>query len=177
MPRDAMGRADNDAAKRTVGERPVADIGARVKLRAEVQMFFFLEPEVAGAIGPNSDLHRENGKLVVTRLNYEFDGWLGDALLETTPCFIVTDDARQLIECAALTGVSFSDVEVTRSGLFTDLYGHKTLPHFWWMTVHGEPEADDFGMASDLRLVASERALSTLRQAGLTHAEIEPIGG
>ena len=140
-------------------------------------MFFFLEPEVAGGIGPNSELHRDDGKLVVTRLNYEFDGWLGDALLETTPCFIVTHDARKLIESAALTGVSFSDVEVTRSSLFTDLYGEKALPHFWWLIVEGEPEADDFGMASDLRLVASERALSILRQAGLMHAEIEPVGG
>lgn len=140
-------------------------------------MFFYLEPEVAGGIGPNSELHRENGRLVVTRLNYEFDGWLGDALLETTPCFIVTNEARQMIERAALTGVSFSDVEVTRSGLFTDLYGDKVLPHFSWMNVQGEPEADDFGMASDLRLVASERALFILRQAGLTHAEIEPVGG
>lgn len=63
---------------------------------AEAQMFCFLEPEVAGGIGPNSELHCDDGKLVVTRLNYEFDGWLGDALLETTPCFIVTNDARQV---------------------------------------------------------------------------------
>lgn len=140
-------------------------------------MFFFLEPEVAGGIGSKSELHRDDGKLIVTRLNYEFDGWLGDALLETTPCFIVTDDARRLIEHAALTGVSFSDVEVTRSKLFADLHGDKVLPHFWWMIVEGEPEADDFGIATDLRLVASERALSILRQVGLVHAEVEPVGG
>ena len=138
-------------------------------------MFYYLEPEVAGGIGPNSEVHRLDGKLVVSRLNYEFDGWLGDALLETTPCFIVTDDARQSIEGAALTGVSFSDVEVTRSGSFTDLYGDKALPHFWWMIVQGEPETDDFGMSSDLRLVASDPALTILRQAGLSHADIEPV--
>jgi len=68
-------------------------------------------------------------------------------------------------------------VEVTRSDLFTDLHGEKVLPHFWWMVIQGEPEADDFGMASDLRLVASDRALSILRQAGLMHAEIVPVGG
>lgn len=139
-------------------------------------MFFYLEPEVAGGIGPNTELHRDGGKLVVTRLNYQFDGWLGDALLESTPCFIVTDDARQLIDRAGLTGITFSDVEVTRSGLFTDLYGEKTLPRFWWMIVKGEPEIDDFGMAADMRLVASERALATLRPAGLTHAEVAPVG-
>lgn len=139
-------------------------------------MFFYLEPEVAGGIGPNSELTRESGRPVVTRLNYEFDGWLGDAILETVACFIVTDEARQMIETAGLTGVSFSDVEVTRSGLFTDLYGDKVLPHFWWMIVAGKPEADDFGMAKDLRLIASARALTTLRNAGLTHAEVEQVG-
>jgi uncharacterized repeat protein (TIGR02543 family) len=138
-------------------------------------MFFYLEPEVAGGIGPNSELHRESGRLVVTRLNYQFDGWLGDALLETTPCFIVTDAARQGIDEAALTGVSFSDVEVTRSDLFTDLYGDKALPHFWWMIVKGKPKTDDFGMADDLRLVASERALTVLRSVGLAHAEVQPV--
>lgn len=143
----------------------------------EARMFFFVEPEVAGGIGPNSEVHRDSGKLVVTRLNYQFDGWLGDALLETTPCFIVTDDARQLIERAGLSGVSFSDVEVTRSDMFADLYSNKTLPHFWWMVVQGEPKADDFGLARDLRLVASERALSILKQAGLMHAQVERIVG
>ncbi|MBU0865710.1 MAG: hypothetical protein KJ789_13575 [Alphaproteobacteria bacterium] len=140
-------------------------------------MFYYLEPEVAGGLGPKSETHRDDGKLVVTRLNYEFDGWLGDALLETTPCFIVTDEARQFIDRAALTGVSFSDVEITRSGLFTDLYGEKALPHFWWMIVEGEPGADDFGMSSELRLVSSERALSILRQVGLMHAVVEPVRG
>jgi len=140
-------------------------------------VFFYLEPEIAGSIGPNSKLRRDDGKLVVTRLNLEFDGWLGDALLETTPCFIVTDDARQSIERAALTGISFSGVEVTRSSLFTDLYGDKALPRFWWMVVQGKSEADDFGIASDLRLVVSKRALAILQQEGLTHAEVELIGG
>lgn len=139
-------------------------------------MFFCLEPEVAGGIGPNSELRREDGKLVVTRLNYEFDGWLGDALLEATPCFIVTDEARQMIEGAALSGITFCDVEVTRSGMFTDLHGSMPLPDFWRMLVSGKPEVDDFGIAADLRLIASDRALAALRQAGLAHAEIQPLG-
>ncbi|PTQ58800.1 hypothetical protein C8J45_1183 [Sphingomonas sp. PP-CE-3G-477] len=49
-------------------------------------MFFYLEPEVAGGIGPHSELHREDGRLVVTRLNYQFDGWLWmRSALETPP--------------------------------------------------------------------------------------------
>ncbi|MEO6382540.1 MAG: hypothetical protein ABIO35_11210 [Nitrobacter sp.] len=138
-------------------------------------MFFYFEPEVAGGIGPNSEMHRENGKLVVTRLNYEFSGWLGDAVLESTPCFVASEDARQMIEKAALSGVAFSDVEITRSGMFDDLYGERALPQFHWMIIDGQPKDDDFGMANDLRLVVSERALDVLKCAGVDHAEIEPV--
>ncbi len=138
-------------------------------------MFFYIEPEVAGGIGSNSKTHWEKGKLVVTRLNYEFSGWLGDAIIESTPCFVVTDTARQMIEKAELSGVSFDDVEITRSGMFVDLYGERELPQFHWLVVHGQPEADDFGMANDLRLVVSRGALDILKRAGVDHAEIASV--
>jgi hypothetical protein len=138
-------------------------------------MFSYIEPEVAGGIGSKSETHRENGKLVVTRLNYEFIGWLGDAVLESTPCFVASEDARQMIEKAALSGVAFGDVEVTRSGMFDDLYGERELPQFHWMIIKGEPKADDFGIANDLRLVVSKRALDILKCAGVNHAEIEAV--
>ena len=138
-------------------------------------MFFYIEPEVAGGIGPKSETYREGGKLVVTRLNYEFDGWLGDAVLESTPCFVASDDARQMIEKAALSGVAFGVVEITRSGIFDDLYGARELPQFHWMIIDGQPNADDFGLAKDLRLVVSERALNVLKCAGVDHAEVVPL--
>jgi hypothetical protein len=137
-------------------------------------MFYYLEPEVAGGVGPNSETHRENGALVVTHLNYEFDGWLGDALLETTPCFILTDAGREAVEAAGLRGVRFADVEVTQSPTFSELYPTRELPPFRWMIVDGVPYRDDFGMAADLRLIVSERALETLRAAGIDHAMVEP---
>lgn len=140
-------------------------------------MFFCVEPEVAGGIGPRSEMHRDGGKLVVTRLHYQFDGWLGDALLETTPCFIVTDTARRMIENAALTGVGFSDVEISRSNIFIDLHGDRSLPRFWWMIVDGRAESDDFGISGDLMLITSARALAILESAGITHANVEALGG
>jgi len=127
-----------------------------------------------GGIGPKSETLREHGALVVTRLNYEFDGWLGDALLESTPCFIVTDDARQLVEAADLSGVHFADVEVTGSPTFADLYPTRELPSFRWMVVDGTLHRDDFAIAHDKRLVVAERALATLKAAGIDHAIVEP---
>jgi hypothetical protein len=140
-------------------------------------MFYFVEPEVAGGIGPKSETHRENGALVVTHLHYEFDGWLGDALLETTPCFILSDAGREAVEAAGLRGVRFKDVEVTRSPSFMELYPARELPSFEWMLVDGVAYQDDFGIAVDQRLVVSQRALGALKAAGIEHAIVEPADG
>ncbi|GAA3909116.1 hypothetical protein GCM10022276_29230 [Sphingomonas limnosediminicola] len=111
-------------------------------------MFYYIEPEVAGGLGPKSETRRDDGRLVVTRLNYEFDGWLGDALVETTPCFILTESGCEAIQAAALTGVRFADVEVSCSPTFTELYPTRDLPPFRWMIVDGAPGQDDFGWSS-----------------------------
>jgi uncharacterized repeat protein (TIGR02543 family) len=119
-------------------------------------------------------LHREVGRpLIVGKLHYVFDGWLGDALLTTTPCFIVTDTARNAIESNLLSGVCFADVEVGRSGEFDDLYPECELPHFWWLKVGNAAFKEDFGLTPDLRLVVSAQALETLRAAGIDHAIVE----
>lgn len=54
-----------------------------------------LEPEVAGGLGENSTF---NSKGEVEFLHYEFQGWLGDELLESTPCFIVTESMAHSIQ-------------------------------------------------------------------------------
>ena len=51
-----------------------------------------VEPEVAGGWGENTQFTRTPGRsVVVRRLHYSFDGWLGDELIESTPCYIVTE--------------------------------------------------------------------------------------
>ena len=43
--------------------------------------FYVLEPEVAGGFGENTILTRTPGKsMLVHKLHYQFDGWLGDPL-------------------------------------------------------------------------------------------------
>jgi hypothetical protein len=53
----------------------------------------------------------------------------------------------------------------------------RELPPFRWMIVDGAAFQHDFGMADDLRLVVSERALGTLRAVGIDHALVEPAVG
>jgi len=110
---------------------------------------------------------------IVTRLHYEFDGWLGDALLESFPCWIVTMAAKDRIRSLRLTGVDFADVEVTTSGEFQDFYPNRQLPKFCWLQVKGEAGHDNFGIADDHRLVVSERALEALKDLGIARAVVE----
>lgn len=147
-------------------------------LRAKIQRmsFYYLEPEVAGGWGPNTVAVRNPGMpTVVTRLHYEFDGWLGDELLESTPCFIATETLAQALSHAQLTGFQAGEVEISRSEQFLDLYGDKELPRFVWLKVHGQPGGDDLGLTTDLRLVASQAAMNVLRTTGINQAVVTPF--
>lgn len=135
-----------------------------------------IEPEVAGGWGENTRVKRIAGQPdIVEALDYEFDGWGGDELLESTPCFIVTERLANEIVRAGLSGIVFDHVEISKSGQFEDWYPGRTLPKFLWMKVEGEAGRDDFGINSDLILVVSDRALAVLKSGQLDNAIIEPL--
>ncbi len=132
--------------------------------------YFYIEPEVAGGLGTNTVMNRNVHPPAVSKLHYHFDGWLGDALLESFPCFIITETAAQRLQLAGMTGVSFDEMETSTSEQFQELYPNRQLPKFVWLKVEGKPGRDDFGVASDGRLVVSERALEFLRALGISQA-------
>lgn len=132
--------------------------------------YFYIEPEVAGGLGENTVMNRDVHPPVVRSLHYQLEGWLGDVLLESFPCFIVTEDARRKLQLLGATGATFDDVEITTSEQFKELYPNRQLPTFVWLRVQGMAGHDDFGIAEDARLVVSERAVETLRQLGIAHA-------
>ncbi|MFY9952572.1 MAG: hypothetical protein WAK54_05070, partial [Bradyrhizobium sp.] len=72
--------------------------------------YFFVEPEVAGGLGPLTVMDTTTHPPIVSKLHYHFDGWLGNVLLETFPCFIVTDGARQALQAIGATGAKFDEV-------------------------------------------------------------------
>lgn len=133
--------------------------------------YYSIEPEVAGGWGKNTVFDRISGKgTFVHKLNYEFDGWLGDELLESSACYIVTERVAHEIERAQLTGARFDEVEVTTSEQFRDIYADRQLPRFVWLRAGGKLGQDDFVLGPDLRLVVSDRALDLLKRMGLSHA-------
>ena len=79
---------------------------------------FLLEPEVAGGLGKNTVIDQGVRSAPRHEPSYEFDGWLGDELLETFPSFIVTQRLAKRIVDAGLTGLELGAVEVSVSQQF-----------------------------------------------------------
>jgi hypothetical protein len=137
--------------------------------------YYYVEPEVAGGWGPNTVATRSAGRpTTVTRLHYVFDGWLGDELLESTPCFIATETLARALTDAQLTGFQLGEVEVSRSDQFLELCSDKDLPRFVWLKIEGSPGSDDLGLSDDMRLVASQAAMDVLQAAVIDQAIVTP---
>ncbi len=137
--------------------------------------FFYIEPEVAGGLGDHTVMNSDSHPPVVQRLHYRFDGWLGDVLVESFPCFIVTAEAADALIALGVTGAEFGPVEVTKSDTFEDMHPARELPRFTWLRPRGTAGESDFGAAPDGRLVVSKRGLEALQPLGVANALIEPF--
>jgi hypothetical protein len=134
--------------------------------------YFYVDPEVAGGLGKNTVLDNSVHPPIVRKLHYQFDGWLGDILLESFPIFIITDNAIKELQSEGMAGLRSEDLETTVSQQFRELYPQRLLPRFVWLQVIGRPGHDDFGTDSSGRLVVSEAALQTLNRLGIKNAEV-----
>jgi len=133
--------------------------------------YYMVKPEVAGGLGANTIMDSSTHPPKVDKLHYVFDGWSGDALLTSFPCFIVTMEAQKLLEENQLSGMCFSDVEVSKSDSFMELYPDKDLPVFSWLRINGVAGNNDFGIGNN-RMIVSDRALKVLSQLGINEAII-----
>jgi hypothetical protein len=141
-------------------------------------MFYELKPEVAGQLGDDTVMDRSTHPPIVHACHYEFDGWLGDELLQSFPCFIVTDNLKTLIESAKPSGCSFGSVKVTTSEEYEaweEAFPLPPLPHFHRLLVEGIAGRDDFGLSSTFRLVVSDRMLKVLKQGRLEVCRVRPL--
>lgn len=134
---------------------------------------WYIEPEVAGQLGVETEMDTSVHPPIVRRLHYQFDGWLGNELLEAFPCFIVTETLAKALAESPLTGWNVDDVLVTTSEVFDELHPRMTLPAFRRLVVTGDVDAD-FSIAGDHRLRVSDRALRLLRRFRIDHAVVEP---
>jgi len=135
-------------------------------------MFYAVEPEVAGGLGNSTIMDRSVHPPVVHKLHFVFEGWDGDDILETFPCYIVTEKLRNSIEINNFTGYEFADVTVDTSENFKDIYSNVKLPKFYWLKVNGIVCKDDFGISQDNRLVVSESFKKILEDHVTENCEI-----
>ncbi|WP_152559263.1 hypothetical protein [Tumebacillus flagellatus] len=152
-------------------------------------MLFLLKPEVAGGFGENTQIRKPDDEPLVSKhvvhLHYEFEGWLGDELLTSHPCYIVTDRVSELLKRSGCTGLHFETVEVSTSEMFLELEPNVTLPSFKRMiplgsiVLEGDTFEDwsghDFSMNERCRLVVSEKALEVLQPYIKNYCVIIPL--
>ena len=136
-------------------------------------MFKILNPEVPGEIGENSIIDYSIHPPKVQKLHYVFDTWLGSDIVESFPCFLVTERLRKRIEDEILGGISFFDIEIATTERFKEFYPSRVLPTFYWMKVDGIAGKDDFGLSENYRLVLSPKVLETLSSFTLKEADFE----
>lgn len=136
--------------------------------------FFYIEPEVAGGLGEQTVMDESAHPPQVSQLGYCFEGWLGDVLLESFPCFIVTAAAKNELQKLGATGARFDSVEITKSEEFDELYPGVQLPEFVWLRPEGKPGRDDIATVEDGRLVVSARVRELLEKMGIANALVEP---
>lgn len=144
---------------------------------------FRLEPEVAGEIGENSKIKYERGMInEVEFLHYEFTGWLGDEILTSHPCFIVSENIVEDILKSNLKGHRFEDIEISTSDEFKEIYPNRHIPNFKRLIPLGkvvvcddkiiQSSEEDFCLEDDVELVVSYNALEILKKYKIENCEI-----
>ena len=138
---------------------------------------YTLKPEVAGGWGRDTEADTTKHPPVINRLHYEFQGWLGDDIVESFRVFVVSRRLAEAIEQAGLTGASFNDVKVTKDAQFERFFPDvaSSLPQWRWLRPTGQPHLSDFWLQSNARLVVSERALKVIRAFTIDHCEVEEL--
>lgn len=138
-------------------------------------MPYILEPEVAGGWGPGTQADTTVHPPVVRHLVHQFDGWLGDDLLETFPCFIVTERLAAAIKDSDLSGAQFEAIGIFESNLFKELHPSLGLPRFYRLKVAGTPDAD-FTLDVQYRLRVTDAALFLLQRYNLANCNVSAEG-
>ncbi|MPQ44436.1 hypothetical protein [Clostridium tarantellae] len=152
---------------------------------------YMLEPEVAGEIGENTiydnfdDVRYKNFKPKISKLHFIFSGWLGDDILESTPCFIITDKLKIQIEKSNLIGYEFQDIEISLSDEFIEMYPNIEMPQFKRLIPKGSViindktytkwTGEDFSLSDKSYLVVSERVLNIINEFNIDNCDLNKL--
>ena len=148
---------------------------------------YMLEPEVAGEIGENTvyDNRYLSSDKQISKLHFEFFGWLGDDIIESTPCFLVSEKLKQKIEESDLTGYKFQNAEISFSDEFNEIYPNRKIPVFYRLIPEGkvaikenhftEWTGEDFLVSEKSYLVVTEKAYDVIKKFNINNCDIYVI--
>ncbi|QKZ02414.1 hypothetical protein [Pseudomonas eucalypticola] len=136
-------------------------------------MYYFIEPEVAGRLGDSTVIDVSVHPPVVSHLEYKFEGWLGDDILESFPCFIVSSRLAEKLISDKFTGYELGPVTVSVAEEVSEIFSQALLPRFFWLKIVGGAGFDDFGIANDFRLVVSRRVKDMAEYFDFKYADFE----
>lgn len=150
--------------------------GASVEEGGMAVTHHLLEPEVAGGLGERTVMDPAVHPPRVERLHYEVRGWLGDDLVESTPCFLISRDAARALVRAGCTGFGLAHAEITlqpEACVAVD----RRITTFRWMQPGDVAGHDDVALDQTASLVVSDRALEVLRRFRLEHCTVRALPG
>lgn len=101
--------------------------------------------------------------------------WLGDPLVQTSPCFFVTEALALDLQLSGATGFTLTDIELEVDEQFAEFEPDTAgaLPKFVELRPHLDRSADVFLTASLGELVVSEPVFDLLLKHGLAFCGIE----
>ena len=123
---------------------------------------YILEPEVPGGLGPRTQMDRAVHPPRVQSLHFVFDGWFGDQLVESFPCYLVTPNLAESLTAAGVTGFVIAEAEVEASDQFKEMYPDRSIPPFKWLRVVGIAGESDIYITSDNRLAGSQKVVDAV---------------
>jgi hypothetical protein len=123
---------------------------------------YIFEPEVPGGLGQRTQMDCSVHPPRVHSLHFVFDGWLGDQIVESFPCYLVSSELAFSLARAGLTGCNLAEADVETSDQFKEMYPELILPPFKWLQIVGKPAESDLYITSDNRLAGSQKALDLI---------------
>lgn len=152
---------------------------------------YFLEPEVSGGLGEHTiygteqDVETKGISGKIRYLHYEFEGWLGDDILESTPTFIVSNKLQAKLRNSDFRDYKLEKCLITVSDEFKDMYPNKEIPAFSRFIPLGEVEVEDekfknwsghhFCLSAKGELVVTKKALDFLKSVSIDNCSITTL--
>lgn len=141
--------------------------------------YILIQPEVVSGLGEKTEFNTEEPvegqKRFVTKLHIHLEDWLGDDLVETYPCYMVTEKLKNALEKSKFLGFMFHEIELTLDEYFDDNYQlSKDLPEFFWLKIIGEKGKDDLFISEEGLWISQKLVDFLIKKFDFKIARINP---